>query len=86
MESLSSAEPAPPSLLQRVLALAQTTSSSRYAQASITYLLYVSIILFINLSLSKRANDVYADDVYYDYDSYSYIMCVAVIFFLPRPP
>ena len=61
-----SSAPAPaaqPTAWQKFLAQLQASTSSRYTQANAVYLLYTSLIMFINLSLSKRANDAYTDDV-----------------------
>ena len=66
----------PSSILQRILERLQASSSSRYTQANLVYLLYVSIILFINLSLSVKADAAYNDEVYYesyDYATSSYL-------------
>ncbi len=76
MQALSSSPaPAQPSAWQKFLTQLQASTSSRYTQANAVYLLYTSLIMFINLSLSKRANDAYADDVYYSPD-YEPITCV----------
>ena len=66
----------PPSFFQRLSALLSASTSNRYTQANTVYLFYVSIIMFINLSLSKKANAVYTDDVYYSSETSSYIMWV----------
>ena len=58
--------PAPQTCIDRFLARVEVSAASRYTQASIVYLLYVSIILFINLSLSPAADAAYNDDVYID--------------------
>ena len=82
MQAISSS-PVEPTAWQRFLLQLQASSGSRYTTANLTYLFYTSIIMLINLSLSKRANDVYSDDVYYartDPDSGAYLACV------PRPP
>ena len=60
--------PAPTTCIDRFLARVEVSAASRYTQASIVYLLYVSIILFINLSLSPAADAAYNDDVYYYYE------------------
>ena len=82
MQAISSS-PVEPTAWQRFLLQLQASSGSRYTTANLTYLFYTSIIMPINLSLSKRANDVYSDDVYYartDPDSGAYLACV------PTPP
>jgi hypothetical protein len=73
-----SSAPAPaaqPTAWQKFLAQLQASTSSRYTQANAVYLLYTSLIMFINLSLSKRANDAYTDDV-----------CACPPSLLPPPP
>jgi len=58
----------------KMIDLLKESSGSRYTQASIVYLLYVAIIVFINLSLSPSADSSYCDDFYYSADDY--LKCV----------
>lgn len=68
--------PPPKSCIDRFLARLEVTAASRYSQASLVYLLYVAIILFINLSLAPSADAAYTDDVYYNGDDYTSTKCV----------
>ena len=43
--------------------LVDASLSSRYMQANIVYLVYTSLIMYINLSLAPKADDAYTDDV-----------------------
>lgn len=43
----------------------QKSLSSRYMRASLVYLVYASLIMYINLSIYPAANAVYSDDYYH---------------------
>ncbi len=64
---------APRGLFGRYMELFEASLSSRYMQANVVYLIYTSIILYINLRLAPKADEAYTDDV-----------CVAA--WLPNPP
>ena len=59
----SGAVPQRHGFVAKLLELLDTSLSSRYMQANLVYLLYTSIILYINLQLDPKADEAYADDV-----------------------
>jgi hypothetical protein len=56
---------APPPARGWVSEALQKSLSSRYMRASLVYLAYASLIMYVNLSLNPTANAVYSDDYYY---------------------
>ncbi len=66
---------APRGLFGRYMELFEASLSSRYMQANVVYLIYTSIILYINLRLAPKADEAYTDDV-----------CVAAWLTLAYPP
>jgi hypothetical protein len=54
---------APRGYFAKFMELVETSLASRYMQANVVYLLYTSIIIYINSQLAPRADDAYADDV-----------------------
>ena len=53
----------PRGLFGRVMELVDASLSSRYMQANVVYLLYTSIIIYINVQLAPKADEAYTDDV-----------------------
>lgn len=45
------------------------STQSRYMRASVVYLIYTSLIMYINLQLYPTTSVLYSDDYYYSSDS-----------------
>jgi hypothetical protein len=61
--------PARAAIVAWLLAALGKSTQSRYMRASVVYLIYTSLIMYINLQLAPSAAALYSDDYYSSSDS-----------------